>query len=78
MYSDVIREREELSEQIRALKMLKELAKIYGCDIGENTVVLRCTGKFYAAQFHDELVDDLLNLFLRECTLTKVALCIDV
>ena len=45
---------------------------------GENTVVLRCTGKFYAAQFHDELVDDLLNLFLRECTLTKVALCIDV
>ena len=27
MYSDVIREREELSEQIRALKMLKELAK---------------------------------------------------
>ena len=33
MYSDVIREREELSEQIRALKMLKELAKIYGCDL---------------------------------------------
>lgn len=33
MYSDVIREREELSEQIRALKLLKELAKIYGCDI---------------------------------------------
>lgn len=33
MYSDVIREREELSEQIKALKMLKELAKIYGCDI---------------------------------------------
>lgn len=33
MYSDVIREREELSEQIRALKMLKELAVIYGCDI---------------------------------------------
>lgn len=31
MYSDVIREREELSEQIRALQMLKELAKIYGC-----------------------------------------------
>lgn len=40
MYSDVIREREELSEQIRALEMLKELAKIYGCDIAkpaENT-----------------------------------------
>ena len=33
MYSDVIREREELSEQIRALKMLNELARIYGCDI---------------------------------------------
>lgn len=35
MYSDVIREREELSEQIRALKMLKELAKIYGMDISQ-------------------------------------------
>ncbi|MCH5251869.1 MAG: formate C-acetyltransferase [Lachnospiraceae bacterium] len=35
MYSDVIREREELSEQIRALKMLKELAKIYECDISQ-------------------------------------------
>ena len=35
MYSDVIREREELSEQIRALGMLKELAKIYGCDISQ-------------------------------------------
>ncbi len=33
MYSDVIREREELSEQIRALEELKELGKIYGCDI---------------------------------------------
>ena len=35
MYSDVIREREELSEQIRALGMLKELANIYGCDISK-------------------------------------------
>lgn len=35
MYSDVIREREELSEQIRALGMLAELAKIYGCDISK-------------------------------------------
>ena len=33
MYSDVTREREELSEQIRALKGLKELGKIYGFDI---------------------------------------------
>lgn len=38
MYSDVIREREELSEQIRALKMLKELAKIYGCDISKPSI----------------------------------------
>lgn len=40
MYSDVIREREEISEQIRALEMLKELAEIYGCNISkpaENT-----------------------------------------
>ena len=35
MYSDVIREREELSEQIKALKELKELGKIYGCDISQ-------------------------------------------
>ena len=33
MYSDVIREREELSEQIRALEDLKELGRIYGFDI---------------------------------------------
>src|SRR6185503_682851 len=30
---DVIRDREELSEQIRALKELLEMAKAYGCDI---------------------------------------------
>lgn len=35
MYSDVIREREELSEQIRALKELKELGNIYGFDISK-------------------------------------------
>ena len=33
MYSDVIREREELSEQIRALHELKKLGEIYGYDI---------------------------------------------
>lgn len=33
MYSHVIRLREELSEQIRALKELKEMGKIYGFDI---------------------------------------------
>ena len=35
MYSDVIREREELSEQIRALEELKELGRIYGFDISK-------------------------------------------
>ncbi len=35
MYSDVIREREELSEQIRALKELKELGSIYGFDLSK-------------------------------------------
>lgn len=35
MYSDVIRDREELSEQIRALKELKELGNIYGFDISK-------------------------------------------
>ncbi len=34
MYSDVIRHREELAEQVRALKELKELGNIYGFDIG--------------------------------------------
>ncbi len=34
MYSDVIREREELSEQIKALKELKQLGEIYGFEIG--------------------------------------------
>ena len=33
MYVDVMREREELSEQIRALEMLKKMALSYGCDI---------------------------------------------
>lgn len=33
MYSDVTRNREELSEQIKALKELKELGAIYGFDI---------------------------------------------
>lgn len=35
MYSDVIREREELSEQIRALGELKKLGAIYGFDISK-------------------------------------------
>lgn len=33
MYSDVTRQREELSEQLKALKELKELGEIYGFDI---------------------------------------------
>ena len=41
MYSDVIREREELSEQIRALHMLNELARIYGEDISKPATNLR-------------------------------------
>lgn len=35
MYSDVTREREELSEQIKALKELKKLGEIYGFDISK-------------------------------------------
>ncbi len=35
MHSDVIREREELSEQIKALNMLKKLGTIYGYDISK-------------------------------------------
>ena len=51
----------------------------YPCRIsGENTVVLRRTGKFYTAQFHYELIDDLLDLFLSESSFTKITLCIDI
>lgn len=35
MYSDVIKSREELSEQIRALEELKKLGEIYGFDISK-------------------------------------------
>ena len=35
MSASVIREREELSEQIRALEMLRDMAKLYGCDISK-------------------------------------------
>ena len=35
MYSDIIRDREELSEQIRALEDLKKMAAIYGLDISK-------------------------------------------
>ncbi len=35
MYSDVIRDREELSEQIRALHQLKQMAASYGYDISK-------------------------------------------
>lgn len=35
MTDDVIRQREEISEQIRALKGMKEMAKIYGYDISQ-------------------------------------------
>lgn len=35
MLADVIRDREELSEQMRALKELKAMAGIYGCDISK-------------------------------------------
>ena len=35
MSDDLIRKREELNEQIRALKELKEMAASYGCDISK-------------------------------------------
>ena len=35
MHPEVIQEREELSEQIKALGMLKKLGAIYGCDISK-------------------------------------------
>ncbi len=38
MTEDVIREREELSEQIRALKALKEMAASYGFDISQPAI----------------------------------------
>ena len=35
MTDDVIRQREELADQIRALKQMKEMASAYGCDISK-------------------------------------------
>ena len=35
MSDDIIRQREEIAEQIRALKSMKEMAKIYGYDISQ-------------------------------------------
>lgn len=50
MYSDVIREREELSEQIRALEMLKKLAQLYDCDISKPASnILEATQALYFA-----------------------------
>ncbi|MBR6896845.1 MAG: formate C-acetyltransferase [Lachnospiraceae bacterium] len=41
MLPDVIRNREEISEQIRALGELKKLANIYGCDISKPAVTFQ-------------------------------------
>ena len=35
MFPEKVRDREELADQIKALKQLKEMANIYGCDISE-------------------------------------------
>src|SRR5699024_8705349 len=35
MTSDVIEQREHISDQIKALKDMKEMAKSYGCDISK-------------------------------------------
>lgn len=49
MYSDVIREREELSEQIRALGMLKELAKYTAAYFTAGKDILEATQAVYFA-----------------------------
>lgn len=50
MYEDVIREREELSEQIRALELLAELGRIYGKDITKPaTNLIEATQALYFA-----------------------------
>ena len=41
MYVDVIRDREEIAEQIRALYMLKAMAQKYGCDISKPAKTLK-------------------------------------
>ncbi|MBQ7761461.1 MAG: formate C-acetyltransferase [Clostridia bacterium] len=41
MYADVIRDREEIAEQIRALYMLKSMAQKYGCDISKPAKTLK-------------------------------------
>ncbi|MBQ7906704.1 MAG: formate C-acetyltransferase [Clostridia bacterium] len=41
MYADVMRDREEIAEQIRALEMLKVMAAKYGCDISKPATTLK-------------------------------------
>ena len=45
MFSTIIRDREELSEQIRALKELKELGRIYGFDISKPATDVKEAGR---------------------------------
>ena len=50
MTEDLIRQREELSEQIRALEMLKKLAELYGHDISKPASnILEATQSLYFA-----------------------------
>ncbi|MBE5955102.1 MAG: formate C-acetyltransferase [Lachnospiraceae bacterium] len=50
MTSELIREREELSEQIRALEMLKKMAELYGHDISKPASnILEATQSLYFA-----------------------------
>ena len=69
MYSDVIREREELSEQIRALEDLKELGNIYGFDISKPACDVREAIQWTYASLQQGIVDGAEN--------TELALTVD-
>ncbi len=44
----------------------------------KDLVVLRCTCKFDQTQLHDEVVNELLDLLLCECSVLQVSLCVAV
>ena len=44
----------------------------------ENSSLYSGVRKFYETQFHDEVIDELLNLFLCKCALRQISLCVDI
>ncbi len=76
MYSGVTREREELSEQIKALKELRELGNIYGFDISGRTSTfldIYAQRDLAAGTFTEEQIQEFVDHFIMKLRLVKFA-----